>query len=143
MPQMKRPGGDASSTEAGPPGRSARRRRLVYRGGAPGPIADSASRRDATLHPRLAYWRLVDSKIDAAPPPIAAPINAPFLPPMMAPTPAPDAADPPMTMAVFFQVRCGGASSTTTASRWTGAALRTAVRRGAVAVRTTGRELTN
>src|SRR4051812_38939713 len=102
----------------------------------------------ATLHPRLlgpsAQLRLVDSRIDAAPPPIAAPINAPFLPPMMAPTPAPEAAEPPTIMAVFFQVRCGGASSrTTTASRCTGAALRTTVRRGAVAGRTTGRELTN
>src|SRR3982750_1295857 len=97
----------------------ARRRRLVYRGGPPGRIADSESRRDRDPPSTTPQRRLVDSKIDAAPPPIAAPINAPFLPPMMAPTPAPDAADPPMTMAVFFQVRCGGASSPTrTASRW-------------------------
>src|SRR3954467_959600 len=123
--------------------KKARRRRLVYRGGPPGRIADSESRRDRDPPSTIPQRRLVDSKIDAAPPPIAAPINAPFWPPTMAPTPAPDAADPPMTMAVFFQVRCGASSRTTTASRWTGAALRTTVRRGAVAVRTTGRELTN
>ena len=51
------------------------------------------------------------SKIEAAPPPMAAPISAPFLPPTMPPTPAPPAADPPMTIAVLPHERSSRTSS--------------------------------
>src|SRR3954463_11745973 len=126
----KKPGGDASSTEAGHRVGS----QILHRV------------RDRDTPSATAYRRLVDSKIDAAPPPIAAPISAPFLPPTMAPTPAPDAADPPMIIAVFFQLRWSGTISRSTFSRCATAgaaetAGRAAVRRSAAGC-TAGRALT-
>src|SRR5438270_13855044 len=50
-------------------------------------------------------YRFLTSYNVPAPPPSAAPISAPFLPPKIAPRPAPAAVVPPMTIAVFVQLR--------------------------------------
>src|SRR5690349_17929410 len=73
---------------------------------------------------------------------MAAPISAPFFPPMSAPTPAPEAAEPPMIISVFCQVRCGAGSRYTTRSLRTGAALVETLRRTG-AGRVTDGELTS